>query len=72
MKAPTIPIMTVTNQAETCAPNDLAGQPPRNEANERYDKKTFIRHMHGGALGEARPTFPHGPRRLARDCLALY
>jgi hypothetical protein len=55
----------VTNQAETCALYDLAGQPPRNEANEQYDKKTFIRHMHGGALAAACLAFPHGPRRLA-------
>jgi hypothetical protein len=32
----------------------LSGQPTGNKTDEQYDQKTFIRHMHGGALQDQR------------------
>jgi hypothetical protein len=43
----------VADQTKACALDELAGQPSRNDANQQYDKKTFIRHMHCDALGAA-------------------
>src|SRR6266566_2663282 len=40
----------ITNYPKTCAPNDFAGQPPRNETDQHYDEETFVRYVHGGVL----------------------
>jgi hypothetical protein len=43
----------VTNQPETGTIDDFTGEPPGNDTNQQYDKETFIRHVHGGALRAA-------------------
>jgi hypothetical protein len=44
----------IGDESESRPPYDLSGQPTGNKTDEQYDQKTFIRHMHGGALQDQR------------------
>ncbi|MFL6760835.1 hypothetical protein [Sphingomonas sp.] len=46
------PDQQVADNSEPRTPNDFAGQPARNDADEQYDQQAFVRQMHWSPLDQ--------------------
>src|ERR1700676_4488942 len=61
----------VADHPKTRTPDELTGKPPRNQPDEQYDEETFIRRVHGGALGTADSASRTALVGLTTNCRAL-